>query len=381
MRQKLAYAIKRYSWIQFLYRVVMGFAFRVIGIFAGFDEKLVLLSSMSGDHFSGSPKVLFDAMVKDPAFEGYRYVWAFSDPDAFDVPGARKVKIDSFRYFVTALQAKLWITDVNIERGLRFKKKKTIYLNTWHGTGPKKIGGAVKGRKDYDFSHVDIICVDGQYFANEMLYWFNARKESLLWCGRPREDELLTFTAADRKKVRRELNIPPEKKVILYMPTWREYPLQPLNFDLWQEQLEKDYVVLVRLHHFSRQELLEKEDGFWRDVSGYPSVNKLYLAADILVSDYSSAFFDYGLLGKPMVCFAYDYARYKEISGLHMDIAGEFPDGLKKTDEEVVAYIRDLDYDAASQKCKAYMEKYIQHAGHATEACITRIKELMGMGQ
>ena len=66
---------------------------------------------------------------------------------------------------------------------------------------------------------------------------------------------------------------------------------------------------------------------------------------------------------------------------MHMDIAGEFPDGLKKTDEEVVAYIRDLDYDAASQKCKAYMEKYIQHAGHATEACITRIKELMGMGQ
>lgn len=377
MRKKLARIIKRYSWIQLIYRVVMGFAFRVIGCFVGFDKKLVLISSMSGDYFGGSPKVLFDAMREDPAFKEYRYVWAFADPDRFQVPDAEKVKMDSFRYFVTALKAKLWITDVNIERGLRFKKKKTVYLNTWHGTGPKKIGIAVKGRKDYDFSHVDVICVDGQYFANEMLYWFNARKESLLWCGRPREDELFAYTEEDRKKARQELHIPEGKKVILYMPTWREYPLQPLDCELWQEQLEEDYVVLVRLHHFSKQELLEKETGFWRDVSDFPNVNKLYLVADVLVSDYSSAFFDYGLLGKPMVCFAYDYERYCEVTGLHMDIAGEFPDGIKRTDEEVVSYIRNMDHAAVGERCKTYCEKYVQCAGHATEACIARMKELL----
>ena len=187
MKRHLVYLIKHNMLIQRIYRICMSFVFRVIGCFTGNDSKLVLLSAMSGDQFDGSPKVLFEKMRKDPLFRNYRYVWAFSDPDSFCVEGAQQVKMDSLSYFVTALRAKIWITDVNIERGLRFKKKHTIYLNTWHGTGPKKIGIAVKGRKDYDFSHVDIICVDGQYFANEMLYWFNARQESLLWCGRPRD--------------------------------------------------------------------------------------------------------------------------------------------------------------------------------------------------
>ena len=377
MRQKLAYIIKRYTWVQFFYRVIMSFAFRILGLFVGSDPKLVLLSAMSGDQYDGSPRVLFEKMRCDPLLRDYRYVWAFSHPEQFVVEGADTVKMDSLAYFITALKAKIWITDVNIERGLRFKKKHTIYLNTWHGTGPKKIGGAVKGRKDYDFSHVDIICVDGQYFANEMLYWFNAKKENLLWCGRPREDELLTFTPEDREKVRQELNIPEGKKAILYMPTWREYPIAPLDYTLWEDALGDEYVVLVRFHHFTHQELLKREDGFWREVSDYPNVNKLYLAADILVSDYSSAFFDYGLLGKPMICFAYDYEQYCRVTGLHMDIQTEFPDGLKYTDEKVVFYIRDMDYESASRKCKAYCDSYVQHPGSATEACIRRLKELI----
>ncbi len=376
MKQRLAYILKHNLLIQRIYKICMGCVFRILGCFTGSDPKLVLLSAMSGDQFGGSPRILFEKMREDPAFRDYRYVWAFSHPERFAIEGAEKVKMDSFSYFVTALRAKIWITDVNIERGLRFKKKHTVYLNTWHGTGPKKIGIAVKGRKDYDFSHVDIICVDGQYFANEMLYWFNARRESLLWCGRPREDELLTFTPEDRQKVRQELGIPEGKRAILYMPTWREYPMQPLAYRLWEDSLAEDHIMLVRSHHFS-EHLLDKENNFWHDVSDYPNVNKLYLAADILVSDYSSAFFDYGLLGKPMVCFAYDYERYNEVTGLHMDIKAEFPDGLKYTDEEVIDYIRTMDYSEASRKSKAYCDRYVQHPGNAADACIGRLKELL----
>ena len=376
MRQKLAYIIKRYTWIQFFYRVFMSLFFRIVGCFTGNDPKLVLLSAMSGDQYDGSARVLFEKMRRDPVFRDYRYVWAFSHPENFSPEGAEKVKIDSFAYFVTALRAKIWITDVNIERGLRFKKKRTVYLNTWHGTGPKKIGIAVKGRKDYDFSHVDIICVDGQYFANEMLYWFNAKKESFLWCGRPREDELLTFTEEDRKRVRAELHIPEDKRVILYMPTWRKYSMQPLQYKLWEESLGQDSVVLVRAHHFTT-DLQTVQSDFWRDVSDYPNVNRLYLAADILVSDYSSAFFDYGLLGKPMICFAYDYDRYVQISGLHMDIKAEFPYGIQYTDAAVIKHIQTMDYLQASKKCKAYCDRYVQHSGNAADACIARLKALI----
>ena len=265
MHEMLVYAIKHYSWVQWLYRVVMGFFFRFLGLFTGFDDNLVLLSSMSGDQYAGSPRNLFEAMRSDPRFKEYRYVWAFSHPERHTVPGAEAIRIDSLQYFITALRAKIWITDVNIERGLNFKKEKTIYLNTWHGTGPKKGGNAVSGRKDYDFSRVDIFCCDGQYTHDVFVKWFGAREESMLWCGRPREDELMQYTADDRARIRKKLGLSEQTKAILYMPTWREGRLQPLNDSLWEGTLGGEYCVLVRAHHFTREMLIQEgSTAFWR---------------------------------------------------------------------------------------------------------------------
>ena len=169
----------------------------------------------------------------------------FSDPAAFEVPGAEKVKIDTLSYFKTALRAKVWITNVNIERGLHFKKKSQIYLNSWHGTGPKASGNAVKGRNDYDFSYVDIICVDGQHTRNQMINDYNACEENLIFSGRPREDELYTFNDTTTDRVRTALNIPIGKKILLYMPTWREHGNLELKKDLWEKCSHR---IILHLH-------------------------------------------------------------------------------------------------------------------------------------
>ena len=378
MHDKLAYMIKHYPWVQCLYRVVMSFLLRIVGYLIGFDNRLVLLSSMSGDQFEGSPKVLFEAMKKDPRFEGFHYVWAFANPEKFDVPDASAVKIDSFAYFKIALRAKIWITDVNIERGLNFKKKKTIYLNAWHGTGPKKGGNAIEGRKDYDFSRVDIFCCDGQYTHDVFIKWFNATDKSMLWCGRPREDELMEMKIADRNRVRDQLGIVSGTKVILYMPTWREGNLPSIDYALWEKTLGDDYCVLIRAHHFTREEVSGTRDAtFWKDVSDYPNVNELYWGADILISDYSSAFFDYGLLKKPMICFAPDYDDYKTNYGLFMDLEHEFPNGVMRTEQDVLNFITSMNPIEESQKCGVYCAGYVTHDQNATKACIDRICELM----
>lgn len=375
MHDKIAWLIKHISFIQWVYQKVMSLVFRVMGLFISVDDKLVLLSSYGGDQYSDSPKVLFEAMKSDPRFAGFHYVWAFGDPAKFDVPGAEKVKIDTLSYFKTALRAKVWITNVNIERGLHFKKKSQVYLNTWHGTGPKKGGNAVKGRKDYDFSYVDIVCVDGKYARDEMVNWFNARDEHLLYSGRPREDELFTFTYDDTKRVRSALKIPDDKKILLYMPTWREYGNLELNTELWEKELSAEYVMLVRAHHFAKKGISVSGDRFWIDVSSYPDVNELYWVADILISDYSSAFFDYGLLGKPMVCFGYDYEKYEAGNGFLMDLKNEFPSGIKRTEVDVIEFIRSMDYQVESNRCKAYVDGYVKHPGSATQMCIDKIYE------
>ena len=74
LHEKLEYAIKHYTFVQNTYRTVMSFAFQTLGLLTPTDRRLVLFSSMSGDEYSGSPKVLFEAMRKDPRFKGYQYV-------------------------------------------------------------------------------------------------------------------------------------------------------------------------------------------------------------------------------------------------------------------------------------------------------------------
>ena len=380
MHDMIAWLIKHVPLIQWLYRVVMGAFFRFIGLFVKTDEKLVLLSSYGGEQYSDSPKVIYEAMKKDERFKDYRFVWTFVNPEVFSNVDADKVKTDSMAYFVTALKAKIWITNVNIERGLRFKKKATVYLNTWHGTGPKKGGNAVKGRKDYDFSYVDIVCVDGKYARDEMVHWFNALDENLLYSGRPREDELFEMNEATTQKVRAYFDIPEDKKIVLYMPTWREYGNLELNYELWEKELSDEYVMLVRAHHFAKGNICNSDKNFWIDASSYPNVNDLYWISDILISDYSSAFFDYGLLAKPMICFAYDYEKYEADNGLFMDLKNEFPSGLKRTEAEVIEFIKNMDYDGESERCKAYVDRYVSHPGNATQMCIDKIHEKTAQG-
>lgn len=382
MHEKIAYIIKHYQWIQYLYRKIMSFIFRVIGGFIGFDDKLVLISSMSGDQYGGSPKAVFEEMKSDVRFKDFHYVWAFSNPEKHHVMESKKIKIDTLEYFITALRSKIWITDVNIERGLHFKKKETIYLNTTHGTGPKKGGNAVSGRKDYDFSYVDIICCDGDYTHDVLLESYNAKEENLLWCGRPREDSLYKLNAQDRKRVRDLLAIPDDKIAVLYMPTWREGTLESLTPSVWEERLGKEYVVLVRAHHFTKSRLVSEKGDFWRDVSDYPDVNELYVAADILISDYSSAFFDYGLLKKPMICYAYDYDYFFENYGLYFDLRKEFPNGVMDNEDQVINFILGLDYEMESKKCGDYCATIVKHPVNATKACVNRIYELcIGQGR
>ena len=149
----------------------------------------------------------------------------------------------------------------------------------------------------------------------------------------------------------------------------------PGKRETWEKQLSDEYVMLVRAHHFSKKGITISGENFWIDVSSYPNVNDLYWVADILISDYSSAFFDYGLLGKPMICFGYDYEQYEAGNGFLMDLKNEFPSGIKRTEQEVITFIKTMDYVAESNNCKAYCDGYVSHPDSATKVCIDKIYE------
>ena len=79
-----------------------------------------------------------------------------------------------------------------------------------------------------------------------------------------------------------------------------------------------------------------------------------------------------------MICFAYDYERYENEFGFLMDLKNEFPNGLKRSEKEVIEFINSMDYGVESEKCKHYVDGYVKHPGNATQMCIDRIAELIG---
>lgn len=381
-KARLEYVIKHYGWIQALYRFTMGIAFRTIGLFIKTDPNLVLYNSMIGRSTYDSPKAIYDYLISHPEFSHLHHVWAFNELD--NVTGydrAEKVKMDSMSYFLTALKAGYWITNVNIERGLKFKKKATRYLNTWHGVAFNYIGNDVSGRSDYDCCNVDVVCYESEYSKIILHRALRTNEASMIPSGLPRNDELYRVSSEQVRSLRNKLGMPFDKKVILYAPTWRDssdlgkdYVLAPpIDFDKWAKELDNEYVVLLRTHHLTTKLMNVKFNDFVRDFTDYPRINDLFMVADILISDYSACIADFSILERPIICFAYDYDMYKQQRGLYIDFEKEMPCGIYRKEDDVIAHIKTMSYDEERKKTIRLKEKFTCYGGSATVMCVNKL--------
>ena len=360
----------------------MSFAFRFLGLFIPVDDHLVIFVSFMGMGFNDSPKTIYEYLKSHSEYKDYKFIWAFEHPDKY--PELNTVKIDSFAYFKTALKAKYWITNTNIERGLNFKKKNQVYLNTWHGIALKLIGNDCPGRKDFNFKTVNHLVVSGDYDEKVFKSAFNADPDSYLKCGMPRNEALWLANEEQKQQMRCKLSIPADKKVILYAPTWRDstdggktYEIKPpIHFDEWKKALGDEYVVLFRAHHQTTKVLGVQYDEFVRDASDYPAVNDLMIAADLLITDYSAIAFDYSVLCRPIFCYAYDYESYLAERGTYFDIDEKYPNKSCRTEEELLSRIKNFNYEKECANTKCFRDDFIQYGVGATEACIKALFEV-----
>ena len=379
MRDRLIYILKHNQIIQRIYRIIMSFVFKTLGLFIKTDKNIVLFVSFMGKDFNDSPKVIYEYMQKHDEYRNLCCIWAFEHPENY--PDLKSVKIDSPTYFVTALKSKYWITNTNIERGLTFKKKNQIYLNTWHGIALKYIGNDCPGRKDFNFDTVNYLTVSGKYDEKVFKTAFNANNKSYLRCGMPRNEALWNVKKEEKSELREKLLIPKGKKVILYAPTWREsidggktYAIKPpIDFDKWEKRLSKDYIVLFRAHHQTTNILGVKYNDFVRNVSDYSQVNDLMIVADILITDYSAIAFDFSILCKPIFVYAYDYTEYLKKRGTYFEIDEKYPNKACRTEEELLSRIENLDYEKECKNTRKFRDAFIQYGGNATRICVDKV--------
>ena len=178
---------------------------------------------------------------------------------------------------------------------------------------------------------------------------------NMLETGYPRNDLLsLPNRDAIALELKKKLGIPLDKKTILYAPTWRVRNQFNMKIDI---QLGDEYVVLLRTHHYIADALdVTGLEEFAYNLSKYDDITEIYLISDICITDYSSVFFDYANLKRPMLFYTYDLDKYRDVlRGFYIDMETELPGPLVYTTEEVIDKIKNL--NSLNQE---YQQRYEQ---------------------
>lgn len=315
------------------------------------EPHLVLFESFKGNKYADSPKMIYEYMLGSDEFADYRFIWCLRDSAGGKYDFLRKnprteiVRWGSEDYYRAYAMAAYWFVNTRIPDAIG-KKDGQKYIQCWHGTPLKKLGcditsGATESPEvikqviHKDVRRYDYLVSPSRYYTEKMSSALDlaslGMEDIVIETGYPRNDPLANSDDNKRAQIRQELGIADDKKVILYAPTYREdnrtsagqyLYSDPLNMETLAEKLGSGYMILLRTHHFIRSAADKGDsDSYLIDVTDYPEINDLFIAADILVTDYSSVFYDYCILNKPIIFYMYDLEHYRDtLRGLYMTL-------------------------------------------------------------
>ncbi|SES87994.1 CDP-glycerol glycerophosphotransferase [Oceanobacillus limi] len=336
-------------------------AFRIISKLPR-KKGLVVFESFHGKQFSDNPRAIFEYMKEN--HPEYKLYWSVDRrfTNLFDESGVMYVKRWSIKWLFVMGRANYWVMNSRLPLWIP-KPEGTIYLQTWHGTPLKKLGVDIEDVKmpgtnteKYKRNFLrasqkwDYLVSPNEY-ASEIFKRAFGFENTVLETGYPRNDFLINENKEEtRSSIKEALGIPTEKKVILYAPTWRDnqfygkgryrFNLQ-LDLQKMQESFGDDYVIVLRLHYLVAENLDIREfEGFVYDCSKYRDIRDLYLISDLLITDYSSVFFDFAILKRPIIFYVYDIEDYRDnIRGFYYNFEEEAPGPLVKSTDEIIEVI------------------------------------------
>ena len=353
--------------------------------FVKVDEKTIIFCSFNGKSYSCSPKAIYLYMLNNEKYKDYKFIWAFKEIDKYKElekeNNTTLVEMKSKDYKKYLAKAKYWIFNYKVPDYL-YPKKNQIFVQCWHGTPLKRLGcdlehfdnvlNTMKGMKKrykIEASKISYFISPSKFATERFVSAWNLKeigKENIMIeKGYPRNDFLFNYTEEDVLKIRKKLGIENEKrKIILYAPTYRANQhnsslgyvyKEEVDFEKLKEDIGNDFIVLFRPHYFIANSFdFEKYAGFVYDVSKVDDINELYIISDILITDYSSVFFDFANLKRPIIFYMYDLEEYRDKSnGFYIDLK-ELPWKITRTQEEME---KEIEHIAKNFK---YDESYVE---------------------
>jgi CDP-glycerol glycerophosphotransferase len=349
----------------------------------------VVYNAFNG-RYADNPRALFETLVRTGREDGHTWL---ADPRhlAGFPAGVATVPIRSAAAVRALEAADLVVANCHTDLDPWQKKPGATYLQTWHGTPLKRIHraavtqppAAVMDALDAEISTWDHL-LSPSPAATRLLRAAFGYRGSVLETGYPRNDVLNAPDAGRRRaQVRRRLGIPEGATAVLYAPTYRDDEVAradaPLGLAMEEltTRLGPGHVVLLRRHYYlGHRRPLARTDRL-RDVSAEPDIAELYLAADALVTDYSSSIFDFAVTGKPIVLFAYDLAHYRDrLRGFTLDLATELPGPVVDDPVELADLLLDLNglRRRTAEPYARFADRYTRlEDGHASERVLAAL--------
>jgi CDP-glycerol glycerophosphotransferase len=356
---------------------------------------LAVFESHMGTQYSDSPKYVYEA-AREVGFDrlGIAPVWSYASTPAGFPADTPVVERNSWRYVYLMARAQYWVDNQGFPR-VYTKRPEQTYLQTWHGTPLKTMGwdepslAALTGRRrrahEKMIERWDYLVAPSEYFVETFVraYRYDGK---LLRVGYPRND-LLVNHADDTAYVtalKQRLGLPLDRRIVLYAPTFRDRDRRgdepyELPFDLRElsDAVADEVFLLVRPHYLDDYQLSRAFAPFAKDVSGHDDVTELLLAADVLVTDYSSTMFDYANTGRPMIFYTHDYDDYVHTErGTYFNLAEQAPGPLVTATDELVRALGDLDRlrDEYAERYARWRLRYCEYdSGHAAADVVAAV--------
>lgn len=320
-------------------------------------DNYIMYESSNGRDFAGNPYALFKYLVYHKEYQHFNHVIAINDTEHPKLapyknhPRVVIVKIDSDSFIKYAESCKYYINNVSF-RPYIIKKEGQVYVNTWHSTLLKKL--AVDSNHVWESKNISRGLLATDYFISPNRYTTenlfrsygvdSLMQGTIAEIGYPRNDLIYN---TDKELIRKKLNIPRNKKLILFAPTWRgQYiPENTVRQTLdYYHQIKKnisgEYHMIVKFHTMVYRFL--DHEALKLSVPLDIDTNELLAVTDILITDYSGILFDFLITGKPIILFTPDRQDYYNAKGgFYLDL-NELPGPICDTIDEVIKSINDL---------------------------------------
>ncbi len=313
-----------------------------------------VFDSYGGGQYSCNPRAISEELQR--RHPGVEPIWVTRDGQ-FRVPeGVRTVLYGSRAHEEALGTARFVVANRRTQPGWYVKRPGQMFVQTWHGTPLKRLGLDLKGTPYAQLDFFDDLdryaamwdlLISPNPFSTPILRRAFGYQGEVIESGYPRNDAL--FRPELREQVRRRLGVSAGKRVILYAPTWRDDEHARgdalglrLDVERTVKALGVDDILLVRAHYLVADRMTIPPQAV--DVSRFPDMAELLAAADVLVTDYSSAMFDFACTGRPMVFYTYDLDQYRdEVRGFYFDFEREAPGPIARTEEDLVDILHDRD--------------------------------------